>query len=263
MTYWENKVAVVTGASSGLGLEIARALVRLRAKVAIVARDEQKLLAAGEQLGAQATPFPADVTDQDEVDQLGKRVQQEFGTVNALINCAGRSTRGAVLDTTPEEFQSLWELNFLGTVRCTRAFAPLLLESQGHLVNIGSLASKTTSRYLGAYPASKFPIAAYSQQLRLELNSRGLHVLLVCPGPIMRADSVPRYRDADVPGAAQQPGAGVRLKGLDPAMVAEKILVSCQRRKPELVLPAKARILLVLSQLSPSLGDWLIRKMTS
>ena len=263
MTYWENKLVVVTGGSAGLGYEIAQALVRRRAKVALVARDESKLQLACERLGELAFVLPADVTNQSQVDQLASRVLEQLGAVNALMNCAGQSTRGEILDTTPEDFQKLWELNFLGLVRCTRAFMPSLLQTKGHLVNIGSLASKSVSRYLGAYPASKFPVAAYSQQLRLELSERGIHVLLACPGPIARIDAGQRYDHAQVPSFAQQPGGGVKLKGLDPVVLAEKILVACEQRRPELVIPAKARLLFALSQISPRLGDWLVRKMTS
>jgi len=158
----------------------------------------------------------------------------------------------------------LLELNFLAMTRCTRAFGPSLIESRGHIVNIGSLAAKSASRYLGAYPASKFPVAAYSQQLRLELNPLGVHVLLVCPGPIARPDAGQRYDDqaADLPESARKPGGGVKVKGIAPEKLVAKILRYCERRKPELVMPAKARLLFAIAQLSPTLGDWILTKMT-
>ena len=80
------------------------------------------------------------------------------------------------------------------------------------------------SRYLGAYPVSKFAVAAYTHQLRLELGPQGLHVLLVCPGPIARPDAGQRYSGeaADLPASAQKPGGGVRLKGLDPDELARR-----------------------------------------
>ena len=80
------------------------------------------------------------------------------------------------------------ELNLIALVRCTRAAVAHLLARRGHVVNIGSLAAKSAARWVGAYPATKFAVAAYSQQLRLELGPEGLHVLLVCPGPIPRKD---------------------------------------------------------------------------
>jgi short-subunit dehydrogenase len=264
-SYWNNKTCLVTGASAGLGLAIARALAAHGATVLLTARDEKRLQQAVENLqasGGSAFALPADVTCQEDIDRLAAAVRRDFGGLDFLCNGAGRSTRRRVLETTVEEFQSLWELNFLATVRTTRAFADLLLARRGHLVNIGSLAGKVAPRYLGAYPASKHALSAYCQQLRLELEPEGLNVLLVCPGPIRRDDDTPRYATEapDVPASAQAPGGGAKLKGLDPAWLAERILTACQRRESELVVPAKARLLLALSQLSPRWGDWLLGK---
>lgn len=273
MTYWKNKVVVITGGSAGLGLELAKAFVAQHATVALVARNEERLAAACETLGplrgstADGKPaahsFSADITDPQQVEGLKTRVVEQFGRVDALVNCAGKSARGAILETTPEQFREMFELNFLSVVNCTRAFMPSLIETKGHVVNIGSLASKSASRFLGAYPATKFPVAAYSQQLRLELSESGVHVLLACPGPIARNDSGHRYAGTDVPEEARKPGGGVKLKGLDPAKLSSNILYACERRQLELVMPWKARLLFVISQASPRWGDWLITKMTS
>ena len=105
--------------------------------------------------------------------------------------------RGTVLATAVDEFRELWEANFLSALQCSKAFAPTLAHSHGHIVLVGSLASKVAAAYLGAYPSSKFPLAALAQQLRIELGEAGPHVLLVCPGPIARrrglANSRGRY----------------------------------------------------------------------
>lgn len=260
MSYWKDKVVLVIGGSAGLGFELAKVCLAQHAKVGIVARDHDRLNEAKNKLGNNVAAFVADITNQTDVDRLQSEVLEEFGKVDAVMNCAGKSTRGSVLDTSPEEFQQLFELNFLGLVRTTRAFMPALNESRGHLVNIGSLAAKAVSRYLGAYPVSKFPVAAYSQQLRLEQSK--VHVLLVCPGPIARTDAGQRYENTDVPAEAQQPGGGVKLKGLDPKVLCEAILVACERRQLELVMPFKAKFLFAIGQLYPRLGDWLISKMT-
>ena len=88
--------------------------------------------------------------------------------------------------------------------------------------------------YLGAYPVSKFAVAAYSHQLRLELGPRGLHVLLVCPGPIARADAGSRYADqaTDLPPSARRAGGGVRIKGLDPDLLAARVLARAAAADP-------------------------------
>jgi short-subunit dehydrogenase len=138
------------------------------------------------------------------------------------------------------------------------------LKARGHVVHIGSLAAKSASRYLGAYPASKFPLAAYSQQLRLELGPHGLHTLLVCPGPIRREDAGSRYdaQAATLPPEARRPGGGVKLEGIEPDWLARRIMAACEQRQAELVVPARAKLLFALTQLWPTLGDWIITRMS-
>ena len=265
--FWNGKAAIVTGGSSGLGLAIADALVREGANVAIVARAADRLEAAAALLRVHnqsgVLPISADITRPEDVQRVISSTVERFGKLDALVNCAGSSARGDVLSTSTEDFRRLMELNFLALVECTHAALPDLLKTRGHVVNIGSLASKSASRYMGGYAASKFAVAAYSQQLRLELSEQGLHVLLVCPGPI--ASETRRFYPCseNLPEAARQAGAGVRVKQIDPAWLATQILKACQQRRQELIVPAKARFLFALSQLSPKWGDWLLRKMTS
>ncbi len=265
MSFWQEKVVLVTGGSSGLGRVIAEAFAAEGAKVALVGLEQPQVEQAAAEMqanGRQVLGITADITRQEDVDRLFCQTLERFGRLDVLVNNAGRSMRGGVLDTTPEQFRDLMELNLIALVRCTRAAVPHLLEHRGHVVNIGSLASKSAARWVGAYPATKFAVAAYSQQLRLELGPRGLHVLLVCPGPIRR-DS-PRLYPLEgvegVPENARTPGAGVRLKTIAPEKLAAGILRACQCRKPELVIPARARILFAVSSLWPMLGDWIVRK---
>jgi len=268
MNYWRDKVAIITGGAAGLGRVLAGQLAGRNAQLILADRDQQALDDAVDQLGqhgARVRGIATDITRQADVDQLFQNVTEREGQLNLLINCAGRSTRGEILNTTPEDFDSLLQLNFYALVRCTRAAAEPLLATGGHVVNIGSLAAKMAARFLGAYPVSKHAVAAYSQQLRLELGPRGLHVLLVCPGPIARPDAGHRYADQaqDLPVAAQRPGGGVRIKGLDPDRLAQRILRACELRKPELVIPWRARLLATLCQLAPRWGDALILRKTS
>ena len=268
MTAWNNKVVLVTGGASGLGRAIAEAFAAAGAKVVIASRDAEKLAATASALsqgGRDVVAIPADITRQNDVERLFGQIITQFGQLDVLVNNAGRSSRGRAIETTPEQFQDLFDLNFLSVVRCTRAAAPHLLNTRGHVVNIGSLAAKTASKYLGAYPASKFPVAAYSQQLRYELGPEGVHVLLVCPGPIAREDAGQRYdeQSQDLPAEARRPGGGAKIKGIDPHRLAAQILRACERRQPELVIPGKTKLLFALAQLWPSLGDWILKRYTS
>lgn len=265
MTYWTNKAVLVTGGSSGLGRILAETFAAAGAKVVIAALEADAVRHAADEMrtaGHDVLGIHADITRQEDVDRLFSETLRHCGGLDALVNNAGRSMRGKVLDTSPEQFRDLMELNLISLVRCTRAAAPHLLERRGHVVNIGSLAAKSAARWVGAYPATKFAVAAYSQQLRLELGPQGLHVLLVCPGPLQR-DNPRLYPLAgleDVPESARAPGAGVRVRTIAPQALARAILRACERRRPELVVPAKARLLFVLSQLWPRLGDWLVRR---
>ena len=189
---WQDKVVLVTGGSSGLGRVIAEEFAAAGAKLAIVGLEPpaiQQTVAEMQSAGIDALGIPADITRQEDVDRIVPEVLDRFGRLDVLVNNAGRSMRGKLADTTAEQFRDLMELNLIALVRCTRAALGHLLERRGHVVNIGSLASKSAARWVGAYPATKFAVAAYSQQLRLELGPAGLHVLLVCPGPIARKDA--------------------------------------------------------------------------
>lgn len=265
--YWAKKVVLVTGGSSGLGRSIAEAFAREGADIVVSARSTETLLSAAQRLreyGTQVLAIAADVTRQDEVQSLIDQTVQQLGRLDVLVNNVGRSERAAVLDVTPEDFENLMALNFLGVVRCTRAAAPHLIRNRGHLVNIGSLSGKSASRYVGAYSVTKFALAAYTQQLRLELGPMGVHVLLVSSGPIARDDAGQRYGDqlGGLPASAAKPGAGVRIRAVRPERLAEVVLKACRRRQPEVVYPAIARLLFAVMQLFPRAADWIVRKWT-
>ncbi len=267
MDYWKDKVALVTGSSSGLGLAIAEGFVEAGARVTVVGLEREAVeeaVAGMQRAGAEVLGLAADLRRQEEVQRVVQETAEHFGALDVLVNNAGRSMRGMVAETTAEQFRELMELNFIALVRCTREALPHLLARRGHVVNIGSLAAKSASRWVGAYPATKFAVAAYSQQLRLELGESGLHVLLVCPGPIAR--DTPRLYPLEglegIPERARRAGAGVKTKAIDPQRLVGAILDACARRRPELVVPAKARVLFALAQLSPRLGDWLVKRFT-
>jgi len=263
MSFWKDKVALVTGGSSGLGRAIAEAFASSGAKVAVVGLEADAVGKTEAEI-RDALGIRADVTRQQDVDAVMHKTLDRFGRLDVLVNNAGRSMRGKILDTTPEQFRELMELNLIGVVRCTRAAAGELLKRRGHVVNIGSLAAKSAARWVGAYPATKHAVAAYSQQLRLELGPQGLHVLLVCPGPIARPDErlYPLEGLKDLPESARRPGAGVKVGAIAPEKLARAILRACRRRQPELVVPGKARLLFALTQLWPSLGDWIVLRKT-
>ncbi len=159
MNYWRGKRAVVTGGSAGLGRALAEALVKQGARVLLVARGLPQLDAAAQVLaafGGEVLTVSADVTKQDEIDRLAAKVHSAWGGLDALFHCAGRSMRGTALATSAEDFRALWESNFLSAVRCVQAFANSLAENRGHVVLIGSLASKVATSYLARIRRASF-----------------------------------------------------------------------------------------------------------
>jgi len=141
MTYWHQKIVLVTGGSSGLGRIIAEAFAQAGAKLAIVGLEsadvEQVSVEIATQYHTETLPIVADITKQEDVERLVKETLDRFGKLDVLVNNAGRSMRGKLMDTTPEQFQALFDLNVLGTVRCTRECVPHLLKNRGHVINIG------------------------------------------------------------------------------------------------------------------------------
>ncbi len=268
---WADKHALVTGGSAGLGLAIADACLTHGMRVTLVARDEGRLAAAKALLGdrspsaeigtAEIGTLVADLATPGEAERV---VLEASATspIDFLCHAAGRSTRGRIVETPRSDFEELLAINFLAAVELAAAAAPHLAARQGHFVLIGSLASRVAPALLGAYPASKHPVAALAQQLRLELGPDGLHTLLVCPGPLARDDAGQRYDEKakNLPESARKPGGGAKVKAIDPEELAAQILRACERRQAELIVPRKARLLFILSQISPRLGDWLLRR---
>jgi short-subunit dehydrogenase len=271
-TDWHGKVVMVTGGSSGLGKAVARAFAQRGAQVVIAARRADALAAVADEFraeGLEVAAVAADITRAEDVERLFTKTIERFGRLDVLVNNAGRSMRRPIAETTSDDFRELLDLNVVALVRCTQAALPHLLASRGHIVNIGSLAGKSAARYIGAYPATKFAVTAYSQQLRLELAPHGLHVLLVCPGPIARDRSggdgdrpAAEVGAEGLPASAYQPGAGVRTKLLSPTRLADEIVRACEARRSELIRPRSARLFFALMQLSPRLGDWLVKWLT-
>ncbi len=259
---------MITGASQGFGKILAQQLLGQGCHVVLAARDQQKLNEAATQLDADGTHtscVPTDVTNDDDVVNLMDEVRQKHGKLDALFNIAGISARGLICDTSIDEFLYSYDLNVLSTVRCVQAARPLLEASQGHIVNMGSLASKSAAKFMGPYATSKFALAGLNHQLRLEMADAGIHVMLVCPGPIAREDAGTRYtqQTAALPQSASQAGAGVKIKAIDPQKLAVAILNGCEKRQTEIVVPGKARLLFAIAQLSGAWGDWVLRRFTS
>jgi uncharacterized protein len=259
-------VALVTGGSRGLGLAFARQAVACGFQTFIVGRDASAVDAAARAVGEECLPLVADLTSAAQVAALVASVNARAGRLDLLINNVGSSDRGAADAIADDRIRALFDQNLLTTIHAVAGFLPLLEGSRGTIVNVGSLAGKVGARFLGGYVAAKHALHGWTQQLRLELRGKGIHVLLVAPGPIRRTDAGTRYglafADGTLPPSAARPGGGTSFKGLDPDWVARQTLRAAKKRKPELILPRWLRLLVVLGNASPRLGDWLVLRIT-
>lgn len=280
----EQPVAIVTGASAGLGLVIAERLLAEGYRIVVIGRDAERLSLAKERLLLSAnesedrsetscspTGFPVathccDLTDRSAIEGLIEDVNRSFGRLDVLVNCVGASDRGFIENLEADRAEFLFRQNVITALLCSQASIALLEKSSGVIVNIGSLASKVGARYIGGYAIAKHALAGMTQQMRLELKPRGIHVGLVSPGPIRREDEGRRYQEQmenGLPSQAKRPGAGTRVKGLPPEIVADGVVRLIRGRRPDIVLPRYLRLLIAIGHAFPRLGDWLLLKFTS
>jgi NADP-dependent 3-hydroxy acid dehydrogenase YdfG len=217
------RVAVVTGASSGIGAAVARALNREGVRVALAARREETLLQVRSTFGEGAGSLVAvtDVTDRGQVVALVEHVERELGPVEFLVNCAGVMYFTLMRNLREDEWERTVEVNCKGALNCVGAVLPGMLErGRGHVVTISSDAGRKVFPGLAVYSASKFFVEALSQGLRLETAGTGLKVTTVQPGNVA-TDLVSLSADEEALGLYGQP-TGARV--LDPEDVAASII---------------------------------------
>jgi short-subunit dehydrogenase len=182
-------VAFVTGASSGLGSALALALAQRGAKVAISARRQDRLEAIAQQIQhAGGTPLvvPADVSQRSAVESAIAKTVEAFGTVDLLMNNAGRELRASVEDTTEEQLENLFQLNVFSLWYTTAAVLPMMkAQGRGHIANVSSIAGKVGSPYHSAYIASKHAVVGFTAALRTELMDTGVEASVIMPVNIM------------------------------------------------------------------------------
>jgi NADP-dependent 3-hydroxy acid dehydrogenase YdfG len=176
------RVAVVTGASSGIGAATARALAAAGMRVALLARRSDRIEALAAELDA-AVPITADVTDADSVAAAARQVEAELGGADLLVNNAGTMFLGQFDEERAAETRRMVEVNLLGAMTTTAAFLPQLRRAAGDVVNISSLAGRTADRGFSVYNATKWGLNGWTEALRKELAPT-VRVLLVAPGMV-------------------------------------------------------------------------------
>src|SRR5882762_2056207 len=181
-----NKTAVVIGGTSGIGLALARGLAQAGANVVPTGRrDEQVRAAAAEvvALGRRSLAETCDVTDNGSIERLLQSTCSEFGSVEILVNCAGRTKRMPTLDFPEAEWKTILETNLYGTLRACRVFGRHMIEKRyGRIINVGSLSSFVGLFEVAAYGASKSAVASLTKTLAIEWAASGVCVNALVPG---------------------------------------------------------------------------------
>jgi 3-oxoacyl-[acyl-carrier protein] reductase len=184
----ENKVAVITGGSKGIGKAIAIALALEGCKIVITSRHEHDLDQTADELkriDANVVAQKSDVRSLQEMKNLAAKVEQEFGPTDILVNNAGIGRFADVIKMSEEDFRATLETNLLGVFFCTKAFLPGMIEhGGGHVVNISSLAGKNSFAGGSAYCASKHALLSFSECLMLEERHHNIKVTTICPGTV-------------------------------------------------------------------------------
>jgi clavulanate-9-aldehyde reducatase len=178
----EGRVAVVTGASSGIGEATARALSDAGASVALGARRAERLEAIAESLEGPALVREVDVSDEGQVRDFVQAAHDELGGLHILVNNAGLMLLGPVLDADTDDWRRMIEVNLLGLLYCTHAAMPLMAESGGDIVNLSSTAGRRADAGAAVYNMTKFGVHAFSEALRQEALHQGIRVTIVAPG---------------------------------------------------------------------------------
>jgi len=183
------KVAIVTGASSGLGAALAVQISREGAAVILAARRKEKIeQLAGEinRAGQIALPVQADVTRRSDAERLVRSAVERFGRLDILVNNAGRGHFASVEETTDEMIRSMFEINVYSLWYTTRpALTQMKKQGSGHIINVASMAGKLGYPYNSAYVAAKHACVGFTHALRMELMETGIHATVVCPSGVL------------------------------------------------------------------------------
>lgn len=247
---FEKKVAIVTGASLGIGRATALALAEQGACVALASRNGEALSALAEELkrqGRQVLVIPTDVTQREEVEALVREVVAQWGRVDILISNAGEYIRAPITDLDPATIQRSLDVNFFGGVYCVKAVLPhMLARKSGHIVFVTSMDGKIGLPPDAPYVSAKFALTGFCEVLRQEVRGSGISVTNVLPGRV------------DTPMIEDLKFSWISPK-ISPESVATSILNGIRKRKPIVIVPPQAKLLYYINVFAPALSDKLAR----
>lgn len=259
----QGKVVVITGASSGIGRELARVFAREGARVVIAARRGDRLRDLASEIernGGECLAVPTDVADREAVRRLLDAALERFGTVDVWINNAGSGLLGPVEQTTPEEMRQLWEVNYMGVFHGSQlALSVMRRQGSGHILNVSSLAGRFALPLSAGYSAAKAAVTAFTDALAVELAGSGIHVTSLWVGLTDTEFGEAQVKKMEWRPTTMGPSASAES-------VARRILRCVQRPRPVEVFAPLPRLALAFFDLFPEvwrmLGRHYVRRRT-
>jgi len=251
---------VVSGAASGIGAAICRRFAAEGAKIGLLDMDAQSVAAAADRLndaGADALGLKCDVADETQCTAAVDTIIKLFGGVDLLVNNAGITQRSAFVDTQISVYRKVMDVNFYGSLNCTRAAIDSLIDRQGSIIVIESLAGLTPLLGRTGYCASKHALHGFFTSLRSELRETGVHVMLVCPG-FVNTNLQTRALGGD--GRVTTHPQSVVGKPASATKVADAIYKGALKKRHLLVLTPVGKLAYWISRLAPVLYERLMAR---
>ena len=250
----KDKVIIITGASSGIGKALAFECARQGARLVLASRsvnDNPEL----KKISAEILWVPTDVTRESDCESLIHKAVDKFGRIDVLISNAGISMRALFAEVDLMVIRQLMDTNFWGTVYCTKYALPYLLQSQGSLVGVSSIAGYKGLPGRSGYSASKFAMQGFLEVIRIENLKKGLHVLIACPG--FTASNI-RNAALSMDGTAQGETPLDESKLMTAEEVANHIISAIKRKHDRLILTAQGKMTVLLNKFFPKFMDKMV-----
>ena len=254
----KNKVIIITGASSGIGKALAFALAKKGNKLVLAGRNKEKLNAVLQKINEvniSAISIVTDVCKKEDCKNLINKCITEFGRIDVLINNAGISMRALFNESDLEVIDKVMNTNFWGTVFCTKYALPYLLQSNGSLVGVSSIAGHIGLPERSAYSASKFAMNGFLESVRSENMENDLHVLIACPG--FTASNI-RKAALTKDGTPQKESPRNEQKMMTAKKVAKNIICAIDCKKDTLILSINGKLAVWLNRFFPKLAKRLV-----
>ncbi|MYC97070.1 MAG: SDR family NAD(P)-dependent oxidoreductase [Caldilineaceae bacterium SB0661_bin_32] len=256
----KGKVAVVTGASRGIGEAIADALAAEGCRLILAARSKDKLedVSSGLRLrhGVEVITVPTDIGDEGEARRLIETAESHFGGVDILVNNAGMGIYGAIDELHLDDLRNVFEVNFFGPLAALQAAVPVMRRNGGGIiVNVSSIVGKFPQPLGGGYTATKFALQGASGAARAELKRDNIDVVLVCPG--LTDTEFSQHSRISVPGAEHRQGERHSLgQGVEPERVGRRTVAAIKRGEREVYVTFFDRALVWFALHFPGLLQW-------